>query len=72
MGTAKWTGIAVGFQCGIAYIISFIVYQIGTTIATGQVNLSTVLAILSLLLASYYVFRKPVYQAPKLSESVTI
>lgn len=57
MGTAKWTGIAVGFQCGIAYIISFIVYQIGTTIATGQVNLSTVLAILSLLLASYYVFR---------------
>ncbi|MGO3073178.1 MAG: ferrous iron transport protein B [Pseudolactococcus laudensis] len=72
MGTAKWTGIAVGFQCGIAYVISFIVYQIGRTIATGHVNISTVLAILSLLLACYFVFRKPVYQAPKLSESVTV
>ena len=72
MGTAKWTGIAVGFQCAIAYIFSFIVYQLGHAFVTGQVGILAVLAVLMLGMGGYLVFRKPVYQAPQLAESVTI
>ncbi len=30
MITWKWTGIAIGYQCGLAYLVSFVVYQLGS------------------------------------------
>ena len=35
MGSAKWTWIAIGYQCIFAYIVSLIIYQLGTWFATG-------------------------------------
>ncbi|MDR1605743.1 MAG: ferrous iron transport protein B [Streptococcaceae bacterium] len=72
MGTAKWTGIAVGFQCGIAYILSFIVYQLGHVLATGTMGLGAVIAIFILVIGCYLVFRKPTYQLASIKESVTV
>ena len=72
MGTAKWTGIAVGFQCGIAYAISFIVFQLGSSIATGRVDIGTVLAVVTLAIGCYYLFKKPTYLTPSLKESVNV
>ncbi|GFH42204.1 ferrous iron transport protein B [Lactococcus hodotermopsidis] len=71
MGTAKWTGIAVGFQCAMAYIFSFIVYQLGNVIVTGEMGVGAVLAIFSLVIGCYALFRKPVYEI-NLKESVTL
>ncbi|MDN6030179.1 MAG: ferrous iron transport protein B [Lactococcus plantarum] len=72
MGTAKWTGIAVAFQCGIAYAISFIVFQLGYSIATGSVDIGTVLAVITLAIGCYYLFKKPTYLTPSLKESVNV
>lgn len=72
MGTAKWTGIAVGFQCGIAYVISFIVFQLGSTISTGKVGISTLLALITLAIGCYFLFKKPTYLTTSPKESVNI
>ena len=32
MGSAKWTLITVAFQCGVAYIVAFLIYFIGSMI----------------------------------------
>lgn len=72
MGTAKWTGIAVAFQCGIAYAISFIVFQLGYSITTGSVDIGTVLAVITLAIGCYYLFKKPTYLTPSLKESVNV
>ena len=29
MNSAKWTWFAIGYQCGLAYLVSFCIYQIG-------------------------------------------
>lgn len=72
MGTAKWTTIAVGYQCTIAYIFSFIVYQMGTALMTGHISILTLLACLCVVMGGYLIFRKPAYRAPQFSESVTV
>jgi ferrous iron transport protein B len=72
MGTAKWTGIAVGFQCALAYIFSFVVYQLGNVVVTGEMGLGAVIAIFILVVGCYFLFRKPTYPTPKLSESVIL
>lgn len=35
MNSAKWTWFAIGYQCGFAYIVSLIVYQIGSLFNGG-------------------------------------
>ncbi len=49
MGNAKWTWITVGYMCGFAYAVSFLVYQIGG-LFTGEavLGIGTVLAALVL------------------------
>ncbi len=37
MNSAKWTWFAIGYQCVFAYVIAFIVYQLGL-LFTGSVN----------------------------------
>ena len=32
MNSAKWTAFAISYQCVYAYVVSFIVYQLGTLI----------------------------------------
>ena len=38
MKSAKWLWGAIGFQLGTGYTIAFLVYQIGTLIASGQLG----------------------------------
>lgn len=35
MNSAKWTWFAIGYQCGFAYVVSLIIYQLGM-LFTGQ------------------------------------
>ena len=44
MNNAKWFWIAVGYQTGLAYVVSLCVYQIGTLISTGSFGIFTVVA----------------------------
>ena len=58
MGSAKWTWIAIGYQCIFAYIVSLIIYQLGTWFATGVFGLGTIVAII-LIAALVYLLVRP-------------
>lgn len=60
MGDWKWTLGAIGYQCGLAYIVSFIIYQFGHVIFEhGQIGVGIVVATLLILVMGYYLVRKP-------------
>ena len=58
MGSAKWTWIAIGYQCIFAYIISLLIYQLGTWFLTGIFGIGTLAAIV-LLTALVYLLVRP-------------
>lgn len=67
MNNAKWTWFAIGYQCGFAYIISLIVYQIGLVFA-GDINVVGFIAALVCLAGLLYMlFRKNKYDDNRLT-----
>ena len=57
MNSAKWFWFAIGYQCGIAYLVSLCVYQIGNVFATGSLGIGTVVAIVIVIGFIYMLFR---------------
>ena len=42
MGDLKWTLGAIGYQCGLAYMVSFVIYQLGhVLVEKGTLTLGT-------------------------------
>ncbi len=57
MNNAKWFWFAIGYQCGLAYVVSLCIYQIGTLITTGTFGIGTAVAILLIIGILYLLFR---------------
>ena len=58
MNSRKWTWAAIGWQCGFAYVISFIVYQFGSMF-TGNANIAGIICAIAVLgCLCYALFRK--------------
>ena len=57
MNNAKWFWPAIGYQCGLAYVVSLCIYQIGTLITTGTFGIGTVVAFLLVIGFLYLLFR---------------
>ena len=57
MNNAKWFWFAIGYQCGLAYVVSLCIYQIGTLITTGIFRIGTAVAILLIIGILYLLFR---------------
>ncbi len=58
MNNTKWTWIAIGYQCGLAYVVSLIFYQIGMAI-TGNINPAGLAVALILLAGMLYLLFRP-------------
>ena len=57
MNSAKWTWFAIGYQCGFAYVVSLIIYQVGS-LFTGNVNvIGLIFAILFIALIIFQLAR---------------
>lgn len=67
MASLKWTGIAIGYQCALAYVVSFIFYQIGCVLFEGQSF--TFVTALAILIVGWLIYRivKPVKIVKKAS-----
>ena len=66
MNNPKWTWFAIGYQCGFAYVIAFMITQFGWAF-TGQVNVVGLLfAIAALACIIYMLFFKKYKEADKL------
>ena len=64
MGSGKWTWIAIGWQCGLAYAVSLMIYQIGSFVTGGGFGLGTAVAI-ALLAAFVWLLVRPDPNAPR-------
>lgn len=59
MGSGRWTLFALGYQTALAYVVTFILYQLGSLVfAGGGFGMGTVLALLFLAGALYLLLRK--------------
>ena len=65
-GSRKWGWITFGYQMMIGYCLSLCVYQIGAAV-TGSVTFGTVVAIVLIVIACYFVFRPNPYAKKKAS-----
>ena len=57
MNNVKWFWFAIGYQCGLAYIVSMCIYQIGTLVTTGVFGIGTAIAFLFVLAFIYLLVR---------------
>ena len=57
MNNAKWFWFAIGYQTGLAYVVSLCVYQIGNLIIAGSFGIWTVVAFLLVIGFLYLLFR---------------
>ena len=65
MNNKKWFWFAVGYQTGLAYVVSLCVYQIGTFITTGTFGIGTAVAFL-LIIGFIYLLVRPYRESKKL------
>ena len=61
MKSAKWTWFAIGYECGFAYIVALLIYQIGSMFAANPGN-AAVCIVLAVIVACiiYNLIRKKV------------
>jgi ferrous iron transport protein B len=57
MNNAKWFWFAIGYQCGLAYLVSLVVYQIGMLFIAGSFGIGTIVAFLIIAGFIWMLFR---------------
>ena len=71
MNNRKWTWFAIGYECGFAYAVAFVVYQLGSMFTgTGSV-LGAILAVAVIACFVWLLFR-PYKEATKLTRNVKV
>ena len=68
MNNAKWFWFAIGYQCGLAYVVSLCIYQIGTLFTTGAFGFGTFVAFL-LVAGFIYLLVRPYKESTTLKAS---
>ena len=69
MNNAKWFWFAIGYQCGLAYVVALCIYQIGTLISAGSFGVGTVVAFL-LVAAFIYLLVRPYKEGKTLNVNI--
>ena len=69
MNSAKWTWFAIGYQCGFAYAISLIIYQLGS-LFTGNLNIVGLLFAIAILAFMIYMLVRPYKESTRLTKKV--
>ena len=74
MNNRRWTWFAIGYQCCFAYIVAFVINQIGSLFSGSVLALNVVGAVIALLLiiiAGFLLFR-PYKESTKLTKKITV
>ena len=66
MNSTRWTLFAIGYQCCFAWVIAFIVWQLGRVFAGGMNVVGLILALVLLAALCFQLF-KPYQEARKLT-----
>ncbi len=57
MNSAKWTWFAIGYQTVFAYLVSLVIYQIGSLFTGGGFGVGTIAAVLVIILGLWLLLR---------------
>ena len=57
MNNTKWFWIAIGYQCGFAYLVALVINQIGRLFTGAGFGIGTVVAIVIIIAFIYLLFR---------------
>ncbi|MDE5576824.1 MAG: ferrous iron transporter B, partial [Oscillospiraceae bacterium] len=71
MNHAKWTAVAIAYQCGFAYAVSLIVYQLGL-LFTGSVNVIGLVFALAVLAFIIYMLTRPYKESTRLTRNIRV
>jgi ferrous iron transport protein B len=71
MNSAKWTAIAITYQCVFAYAVSLIVYQFGL-LFSGAVNIVGLIFAVLVLAFIVYMLVRPYKESTKLTKKVKV
>ena len=69
MNNMKWFWTAIGYQCGLAYVVSLCIYQLGNLFTGGSFGIGTVVAIL-LVIGFIYLLVRPYKESKTLTVNV--
>ena len=69
MNSAKWTIFAIAYQCGFAYAVALVIYQLGM-LFSGQGNAVGAAAAFAILVYTVYMLFKPYKEAKTLQTKV--
>ena len=71
MNNAKWTWFAIGYECGFAYVVSFVVYHL-MSMATGNGNVIGIILSFVVLAVFVWLLFRPYKEATTLKKKVAI
>ena len=57
MNSTKWFLGAIGYQCGLAYLVGLVIYQISSLLSGGGFGIGTVAAIVVIMLFFFLLLR---------------
>ena len=69
MNNTKWFFFAIGYQCGLAYLVSLCIYQIGTLVTGGGFGIWTVVAF-AIIIGFLYLLFRPYKESSNLNVNV--
>lgn len=58
MNNIRWFWFAIGYQCGLAYLVSMCVYQIGMLVSGGRFGIFSAAAIIAVIAFIYLLIRR--------------
>ncbi|MBQ8568534.1 MAG: ferrous iron transport protein B [Oscillospiraceae bacterium] len=71
MNNPKWTAFAISYQCLFAYVVSLIVFQIGSAVS-GNVNVLGLIVAVAALVAIIYMLARPYKESTRLTKEVKV
>jgi ferrous iron transport protein B len=71
MNNAKWTWFAIGYECGFAYVVSFVVFQL-MSLAAGSGNVIGAILAAAVIVAFIWLLFRPYKEATTLKKKVTV
>lgn len=71
MNSAKWTWVAVGYQCLFAYAVALMIFQFGSAF-TGNLNIAGLIAAIVILALFLYMLFRPYKESNRLTRTVKI
>ena len=69
MNNGKWFWFAIGYQCGLAYVVALCIYQIGTLLTGGGFSFWTVVAF-ALVIGFLYLLFRPYKESETLNVNI--